>query len=230
MDMTRWRRLAMVALFLVAATTVPLAMMLGARYAAMPDESPRSPETASVSANADEVTAGLPTTAPADKALASPVRPRAYSTIDVRTLAEARAYGTNPAPTPPAIDEATDASLVGDPPPAPSVVPGPVMAVAPESTGPSRPRQASTPRPTARPPVLQQAQDRTRVAGTPERALGPRVDTRTPGNVVRISNEPARASELPADAPRQRQHDASSDLDAAWERREQWMRDRLRQR
>lgn len=228
MDVTRWRRLAIVALFLVAATTVPLAMMVGARHSAMPEESPRSPETAAVSANADEVTAVPSTTASGDKALAS-LRPRAYSTIDARTLAEARAHGTDPAPTRAAIDEATEASLVGEPAPAPSVVPAPVIAVMPESPVSSRPRQAGSPRPTVKPPVLQQAQDRTRLAVTPER-LEPRGDTRSTGSVAGTANEPARARELPADAPRQRQQDASSDLDAAWERREQWMRDRLRQR
>lgn len=230
-DTAHWRRLAAIALALVAATTVVLVSMLATR-----DSS--APATLSapglVPAKGDTTAGELRSTVSGQTP--APARTRVYSPVDVRTLADARASGGEPRAAQSASDEGTsDEALPVDESPAIQRTPVPEANV---SIAPARAAAVriapSTPAPTrslAAPPSPPQPREHPRIDAATKRLPDPPSSTQaTLSRVPMPTLEPARPRTVPIDSPRGERQDAASDLDAAWARREQWMRERLRQR
>ncbi len=227
-DVARWRRLAVIALVLVVTSTVLLTTMLAADdRTALVETLSSAPAPAST--NAVAAAAGAAKNDPGDTA--APARPRVYSPVDVRTLAAARAHG-NDAPPPVAIAEDADEAVTAEDSRAvPIVVPATTFEAAPVRVAPSAPARSSASKRASTPPVVRQASDRTRRAAPAERSPDTRIDARAMAPGVPRATEPLTSRDVPEDIPRQQKHDASAAaLDAAWDRREQWMRERLRQR
>jgi len=230
MSTSRWQQLAVWTAVLVAVTTVLLVATMFGRDVAPTD---RSPPSGMVPVSTSDGPASLESTSAGerDKATALPSRTRVYSPVDVKTLADARAHGAQPEATHSAIDEDADRSAVATQANvAPRIAPVSGDAVAPLSTPRPRVPHAGTVRPAAKPPVSRQAQAPMRAPAPPEHFSQTRAQTRTV-TTAPAAAERAAPRDLPVDPPRtSRQDAASAELDAVWARREQWMRERLRQR
>jgi hypothetical protein len=235
----RWRRLSFVALALVVASTALLTTMLRVRSSsdvAVPSASDPATLQATSPKNADSASQRTA------EASGAPQRPRSYSPVDVSTLAAARAYGDDAGSRPSVSADVEQPALetaLRDAPPS--------VAVSSDARAPdadaapvSPPAQARSAPPATR-PAAQPAKERTRAVVASARAPTRRADTRTdvatlPDAVAaapepRPAIEPPRPSAALDDAPQRRQPAAAAtELDAAWDRREQWMRERLRQR
>ena len=228
MDTAAWRRLAVIALALVTGTTVALVSMLVARESSEP-VTVSAPQVVSAGSDA---TAGEPhDTLASEKA--APPRTRVYSPVDVRTLADARANGDAPPAAQIAVDDDARTTKQGDEPLAAERAPIPQPSVVVTSVQPAPTRVAPPPptRAVATPSSPAQRREALRVVTPTQRLPEAHANTQATLSRAPLSTiEPAIPRPVPVDPPRVERGDAASDLDAAWARREQWMRERLRQR
>ena len=228
MDTAAWRRLSVIALALVGGTTVALVSMLVARESSVP-ATVSAPQV--VSAQSDPTAGELHNAVASERT--APARTRVYSPVDVRTLADARANGDAPQAAQTAVEEDARESKPSDEPLAAARTPIPQPSVLVTSIQPAPPRVAPPPptRELATRSAPSQRRESTR-AVTPTQRLPERsANTQAALSRAPVSTiEPAIPRPVPVDPPRVERRDAVSDLDAAWARREQWMRERLRQR
>jgi len=226
---TRWRRLTVVAVLLFLSSSVLLTTLLSTRARTAPQTAAVPAQTAPVGAKPVALADDAPRSVPGTEGAAA--RPRVYSPVDVSTLAAARAHGDDPAPRPSVIT-ANAGEVVSEHARAePSAVASTKIAATPAPSPPSSPARAAPLQRVPAPPPMKQANERPRPAAPSRRALEGPTDGRTAIAGLPTAIEPSRVREVADTVTRQRDADSpSTELDAAWDRREQWMRERLRQR
>jgi hypothetical protein len=228
-DSTRWRRLTVVALVLFLSSSVLLATLLSTRARTAPRIVAGSAQAAPVRADPVALADDVSKSAPGNEIAAA--RPRVYSPVDVSTLAAARAYGDDPAPKPAGITANAGEAVAKDARAEGSTVTSTNSAATPAASPPSRPARAAPLQRGPAPPPMKPANDRTRLAAPSERASERRTDARPVVASLPTAVEPSRVGAVADPVTRVRDADSpSAELDAAWDRREQWMRERLRQR
>ena len=237
-SLARWRRLAFIALAFFVTSTALLTTMLGGQSgsdvavssapASKSLQASTSPKNADSAPRKDSEVSG------------AQQRPRSYSPVDVSTLAAARAYGDDAGPRPSVTTEVEQRAPDTDSRSAPTSEAVSSNARVPDAD-PAPPTVQPRSAPSATRPVAQPLKERAPSAVASARAPTRRADTRTDVATVpdavaaapeqRLAIEPSRTRAAIDDAPPRRQPAAATtELDAAWDRREQWMRERLRER
>ena len=219
-DIARWRRLVVVAIALVVLSTAGLISLMRVE-----------PSTASpaIRTSADQASRETLSKAPGESNAAA--RPRVYSPVDVSTLAAARAHGEAPPATRTVTPEDVSPVVITEASTAPTAAITPSVQSTPVVAARSSPRDATPSRQAPARPVARPVADRAGVSVPHGRPAAKGMDSRVASVESPTVVERAPLRETSNEAPRPRPPDASAtDLDAAWDRREQWMRERLRQR